>query len=316
MTAAALLVVLGAALVMEMAGMSMALGAFLAGVLLSESNFRHQLEADIEPFRGLLMGLFFMSVGMLIDGKLVVAHAGLLAACAVGLVLLKAVVVFGLFRLTGSPNRGAFEAAGVLTSAGEFSFVVFPLAASNGLMQPAQADLMSALAALTMLAGPIVAKLVAFVTDHQKAPEVDREPEEIPEEAKNSILVIGFSRFAQIALQVLLAEQVDVTVIDNSVARIRTAGRFGFKVYYGDGTRLDVLRAAAPGRPASSPFASIRTPRAQSSNWPRPIFRWRGCMRAPSIASMRSSSSKKAPIIKYAKPSNPRWSSVARRSMS
>ncbi len=247
MTAAALLVVLGAALVMEAVGMSMALGAFLAGVLLSESNFRHQLEADIEPFRGLLMGLFFMSVGMLIDGHLVREHAGLLAACALGLVLLKAVVVFGLFRLTGSANRGALEAAGVLTSAGEFSFVVFPLAATTGLMQQAQADLMVALAALTMLAGPIVAKLVAYVTDHRPEPTEDREAEEIPEDAKNSILVIGFSRFAQISLQVLLAEQVDVTVIDNSVERIRVAGRFGFKVYYGDGTRLDVLRAAAAG---------------------------------------------------------------------
>jgi glutathione-regulated potassium-efflux system protein KefB len=248
LVAAALLVVLSAALLMGSVGMSMALGAFLAGVLLSESNFRHQLEADIEPFRGLLMGLFFMSVGMSIDGKLVVAHAGLLLLCAIALLPLKAAIVFALLRSTGSTARGALEAAGALTPSGEFSFVVFPLAASEGLMSPSQADLLSALAALTMFAGPMVAKLIAYVTDHHKQPQLELEAEEIPDDDKNSILVIGFSRFAQIALQVLLAEQMNVTVIDNSVARIRTAARFGFKVYYGDGTRLDVLRAAGAGQ--------------------------------------------------------------------
>jgi len=236
--------VLGAAVIMGSAGMSMALGAFLAGVLLSESNFRHQLEADIEPFRGLLMGLFFMSVGMSIDGSVVLAHAGLLVFCAAAILPLKAIVVFILLRLTGSTSRGALEAAGPLTPVGEFSFVIFPMAAAQGLMSAPQAGLLSALAALTMFVGPIVAKLLSYAADHRKTPEQEREAEEIPDDDKNSILVIGFSRFAQIALQVLLAEQMNVTVIDNSVERIRTAARFGFKVYYGDGTRLDVLRAA------------------------------------------------------------------------
>jgi len=244
MLAAALLVVLGAAVIMGSAGMSMALGAFLAGVLLSESNFRHQLEADIEPFRGLLMGLFFMSVGMSIESSEVFAHAGLLIFCAAAILPLKAVIVFILLRLTGSTSRGALEAAGPLTPVGEFSFVIFPMAAAQGLMSAPQAGLLSALAALTMFVGPIVAKLLSYAADHRKTPEQEREAEEIPDDDKNSILVIGFSRFAQIALQVLLAEQMNVTVIDNSVERIRTAARFGFKVYYGDGTRLDVLRAA------------------------------------------------------------------------
>jgi glutathione-regulated potassium-efflux system protein KefB len=248
LVAAALLVVLSSALIMDYVGMSMALGAFLAGVLLSESNFRHQLEADIEPFRGLLMGLFFMSVGMLIDGKLVVANAGLLVLCAIVLLPLKAIVVFALLRFTGSSTRGALEAAGALTPSGEFSFVVFPLAATQGLMSQPQADLLSALAALTMFVGPIVAKLINYVADHHKVPQPELEAEVIPEDDRNSILVIGFSRFAQIALQVLLAEQMNVTVIDNSVERIRNAARFGFKVYYGDGTRLDVLRAAGAGQ--------------------------------------------------------------------
>jgi CPA2 family monovalent cation:H+ antiporter-2/glutathione-regulated potassium-efflux system protein KefB len=244
MVAAALLVVLGAALVMGSVGMSMALGAFLAGVLLSESNFRHQLEADIEPFRSLLMGLFFMSVGMSIDGAVVVANAGLIILCGALILPMKAIIAFALLRLTGSTARGALEAAGALTPAGEFSFVVFPLAATEGLMSPPQAEFLSALAALTMFIGPILAKILSYAMDHRKMPQQELEAEIIPDDDKNSILVIGFSRFAQIALQVLLAEDVNVTVIDNSVARIRNAARFGFKVYYGDGTRLDVLRAA------------------------------------------------------------------------
>jgi CPA2 family monovalent cation:H+ antiporter-2/glutathione-regulated potassium-efflux system protein KefB len=244
MVAAALLVVLGAALVMGSVGMSMALGAFLAGVLLSESNFRHQLEADIEPFRSLLMGLFFMSVGMSIDGSVVVANASLIILCGALVLSVKAIIVFVLLRATGSTDRGALEAAGALTPAGEFSFVVFPLAAGQGMMSTPQAEFLSALAALTMFIGPIFAKILSYVMDHRKTPQPELEAEIIPDDDKNSILVIGFSRFAQIALQVLLAEDVNVTVIDNSVARIRNAARFGFKVYYGDGTRLDVLRAA------------------------------------------------------------------------
>jgi len=243
LAAAALLVVLSAALLMSWAGMSMALGAFLAGVLLSESDFRHQLEADIEPFRGLLMGLFFMSVGMSIDGKLVAAHAAFLVFSALAILPWKAIVVFGLLRLTGSATRGAIEAAGPLTPVGEFSFVVFPLAAHQGLMNAEQSSFLGAMAALTMLAGPLFAKFLAYAADKRPVLDDDFEAEKIPD-TKSSVLVIGFGRFAQIAVQVLLAEQVDVTVIDNSTTRIRNAAQFGFKVYYGDGTRLDVLRAA------------------------------------------------------------------------
>jgi voltage-gated potassium channel Kch len=164
--------------------------------------------------------------------------------CAALILPLKAIIVFALLRLTGSTDRGALEAAGALTPAGEFSFIVFPLAAAEGMMTRPQADFLSALAALTMFIGPLLAKILSYAMDHRKTPLQELEAEIIPDDDKNSILVIGFSRFAQIALQVLLAEDVNVTVIDNSVERIRNAARFGFKVYYGDGTRLDVLRAA------------------------------------------------------------------------
>ncbi|MBK9083472.1 MAG: cation:proton antiporter [Rhizobiales bacterium] len=246
MTAAALLVVLGAALLMQWAGMSMALGAFLAGLMLSESNFRHQLEAEIEPFRGLLMGLFFMSVGMSIDFALVASNAARLFGVALAVIAAKLSLTALLMRRTGSTWREALSAASVLTPAGEFAFVIFPLIGSLGLVEPRVANLLLAVAALTMLAGPLLALAVDRLTARVKA---DGEPEEAedlgPQDApRGAALVIGFGRFGQIANQVLLAAGADVTVIDTNVDRIRSAGQFGFKIYYGDGGRLDVLRAA------------------------------------------------------------------------
>ena len=244
MTAAALLVVLGTAVLMQQVGMSMALGAFLAGLLLSESHFRHELEADIEPFRGLLMGLFFMSVGMSIDVRLVLSNAVFLLVAAAVIVLVKSIVVYGLMRLSRSTHCESLSAAGVLTPAGEFSFVVFPLAASNNLLTWGDANLLSALAALTMVAGPLVANGIERLSQRMRPAGEAPPAEEIPDGARGSVLVIGFGRFGQMAVQILLAERVDVTVIDNDIERIRNASRFGFKVYYGDGTRLDVLRAS------------------------------------------------------------------------
>jgi len=244
MTAAALLVVLGAALLMQLAGMSMALGAFLAGLLLSESRFRHELEANIEPFRGLLMGLFFMSVGMSLDGKIVTSHAPWLAAAAVAIVSVKAVIVYALMMMSDCNKRDAIAGASVLTMAGEFAFVVFPVAVAVGLMTMQQAGLLAALTALTMIVSPLLAKLHDVAASRFRKREAGRPAEEIPDDAKGSALVVGFGRFGQLAVQVLLAGQTDVTVIDSDENRIRAALRFGFKVYYGDGTRPDVLRAA------------------------------------------------------------------------
>ncbi len=250
LTAAALFIVLGAAVLMEAVGMSMALGAFLAGLLLSESNFRHQLEADIEPFRGLLMGLFFISVGMSLDVRLVMARFDLLTGAALAVLCAKFVIGFVLFRLTGSSARDSLGAAGVLTPAGEFSFAIFPLAAAAGLMTTKELSLLSALAAITMVAGPFFAKGSEFVAvrserraSSAKGAAMLPQPS-APRERRAKVLIIGFGRFGQIAVQPLLAERIDVTVIDSSVRRIRDAGKFGFKVFYGDGRRLDVLRAA------------------------------------------------------------------------
>jgi glutathione-regulated potassium-efflux system protein KefB len=242
MTAAALLVVLGAAMLMQVVGMSMALGAFLAGVLLAESNYRHQLEADIEPFRGLLLALFFMGVGMTIDMTIVWANLWLIIAAALVITLLKAGVVWALFRVTCAQSGDALRAGSVLTGAGEFAFVLLPLGVSLGILSATQGSRLSAIAAITLLIGPPFAALTEVLL--RRLARRDQRAADDFDGASGSVLVIGFGRFGQIVSQYLLAENVDVTIIDLDPEMIRVAGRFGFKVYYGDGTRLDVLRAA------------------------------------------------------------------------
>ena len=246
MTIAALLVVLGAAAAMAAVGMSMALGAFLAGMLLAESNFRHELEADIEPFRGLLLGLFFMSVGMLIDLGYVWQNLGFVLLATLAVIAIKFAICAIVGRLEKAPAVSYLRAASILTPAGEFSFVILPLAATLGILTSTDQKLFMAIAAFSMLLGPIVSRLVdAFVLKREKAlglagPDRDEDFEG----ANGRALVIGFGRFGQLANQMLLSSGTDVTVIDNDIEMIEAAGSFGFKVYYGDGQRLDVLRAA------------------------------------------------------------------------
>src|SRR5262249_52917211 len=242
MTAAALLVVLGAAALMQFAGMSMALGAFLAGVLLAESKYRHELEADIEQFRGLLLASFFMHVGMSIDMQVVGANLALIAAAAIVITILKASIVAVLFRATCANRSDSLRAGSVLTAAGEFAYVLIPFGVTLGSMEAREASLFSAIAAVTMLMGPPVASLTDTMLariGRARLPEPDN-----LEGVSGSALVIGFGRFGQLVSQCLLAEGVDVITIDNDPEMIANAGRFGFKVYYGDGARLDVLRAA------------------------------------------------------------------------
>ncbi len=246
MTAAALLVVLGAALLMEHVGLSMAMGAFLAGVLLADSHFRHELEADIEPFRGVLLGLFFMAVGMSIDLRLVAENALLLALAAPALVLFKIAVAAAILRASCSSASEAIRAGALLSPAGEFAFVLLPLAATLGLMDEQQRALATAIAALSMLIGPVAAKLIDAWLARVAPPK--EEIEEVFDGAVPSVLVIGFGRFGQVVTQALLLQHLDVTIIDSDIERIRSAAKFGFKIYYGDGTRLDVLRAAGAGK--------------------------------------------------------------------
>ena len=241
MTAAALLVVLGAAALMQAAGMSMALGAFLAGMMLAESNYRHELEADIEPFRGLLLALFFMGVGMSIDLTVVRANLGLIALATVAIAVLKIIAVWAIFLPVCTTHRDALRAGAVLTAADEFAFVLIPLGVAVGALSAVQGNLFAAIAAATMLIATPVASLVDVLLHRfgRDQPQVDDF-----DGVRGSTLLIGFGRFGQIVAQCLLAEGVDVTTIDNDPESIEFATRFGFKVYYGDGVRLDVLRAA------------------------------------------------------------------------
>jgi monovalent cation:proton antiporter-2 (CPA2) family protein len=247
MTASALLVVLGAALLMQEVGLSMAMGAFLAGLLLAESNFRHQLEADIEPFRGMLLGLFFMSVGMSIDLALVGRQWVLLAIAAPVVIVGKTILITVLSRLFGATWREGLRSGTLLCTAGEFAFVLLPVATGAGLMSQNEAQSVTALAAITMLLGPIFSTLVerALLSRPERADESGMDDLLGQEgELSSRVLVIGFGRFGQIVNQVLLSQNINATVIDNNVERVRDAARFGLKIYYGDGTRLDVLRAA------------------------------------------------------------------------
>jgi glutathione-regulated potassium-efflux system protein KefB len=246
MTAAALLVVLGAALIMQKAGMSMALGAFLSGMLLAESNYRHELEADIEPFRGLLLALFFMGIGMTLDITVVRGALWLILIAAVLITVLKAAIVWLLFRATCTHRTDALRAGSLLTGASEFAFVLIPLGASLGALDRRNASVLTAVAAITMLLSPPVAALTDALL-RRRARLHEREADDFSD-ARGSVLVVGFGRFGQIVSQCLLAEGIDVTTIDTDPQMMESAARFGFKVYYGDGTRLDVLRAAGAGR--------------------------------------------------------------------
>lgn len=248
MTAAALLVVLGAALLMDLGGLSMAMGAFLAGVLLSESTFRHQLEADVEPFRGLLMGLFFLSVGMSLDVDVVTAGWPQVLALVGALMAVKAVGVYAVARLLTSSHRDALDRAVLMAQGGEFAFVLFTAAAQGRVIDPSIHATLTAVVVLSMALTPLVVLAVRLL---QPRARVSLDGVEVADGLAGSVLVVGFGRFGQIASQALLARGVDVTIIDNDVERIKNAERFGFKIYYGDGTRLDVLRASGAEQAAA-----------------------------------------------------------------
>ena len=241
MTAAALLVVLGAALLMQWGGLSMAMGAFVAGVLLSESAFRHQLEAEIEPFRGLLLGLFFLGVGMALDLAVVAEQWRWIGALVLALMLAKAVCVWLVARLCGSSGGVATERAVLMAQGGEFAFVLYAAAAGTGLIATRVHAQLTAVVVLSMALTPL-AVLVHGRLRARRQPLDDADLER-PQEQAGQALVIGFGRVGQVVSQALLARGTEVTIIDADPDMIRAAQRFGLRIYYGDGTRLDVLRA-------------------------------------------------------------------------
>ncbi len=241
MTAAALLVVLGAALAMQLAGLSMAMGAFLAGVLLSESSFRHQLEADVEPFRGILLGLFFLGVGMALDLDIVAANAGLIAVSVAAYMLLKMAVIYGAARLFKSSHAEGVERAVLMAQGGEFAFVLYAAAAGVGIIDATSNAILTAIIIVSMVLTPVM----IILRDRLMPRESDSTDDlDVADNLSAHVLMIGFGRFGQIVSQPLFANGCSISLIDTDTVAIRESKGFGFKVYYGDGTRLDILHAA------------------------------------------------------------------------
>ncbi|MCU4346863.1 monovalent cation:proton antiporter-2 (CPA2) family protein [Acinetobacter lactucae] len=242
MTAAALLVVLGAALLMQVSGLSMAMGAFLAGVLLSESTFRHQIEADIEPFRGILLGLFFLGVGMSLDLSVVAQNWQLIVSGVIALMFVKALMIYIVARITKSPHTEALDRALLMAQGGEFAFVLFSAALSAQVIDSTVKSNLTAIVVLSMVLTPIVG--IIFKRFTQTKANVSLENVNVADGLSGSVLMIGFGRFGQVTSQLLLARGVDVTIIDNNIDMIQNAEKFGFKIYYGDGCRLDILHTS------------------------------------------------------------------------
>jgi len=259
LTAGALLVVLCAALLMEFAGLSMAMGAFLAGVMLSSSSYRHQVESDIEPFRGLLMGLFFLAVGMSLDLSIVAAEWRQLLSMLFWFMVAKGIVVHVIARLFGASNHQALQRGSMFLQGGEFAFVLYAAALSAGVFDERENALFSTVVILSMAISP----LLTLVADRFLRVEKSMDGVEHARDLKGRVLVIGFGRFGQIASQVLLSSGVRLTVIDKDPDRIRDAQRFGFKVFFGEGTRLDTLRHSGAAE-ADAIMVCIDEPKAAS----------------------------------------------------
>jgi glutathione-regulated potassium-efflux system protein KefB len=241
MTAAALLVVLGSALAMQVSGLSMAMGAFLAGVLLSESAFRHQLEADIEPFRGILLGLFFLGVGMAIDLSVIAANWQLVVASVVGYMVAKTLLIYLVARLLRTCHSESLERAVLMAQGGEFAFVLYAAAVSAGILNATDNAILTATIIISMILTPLMVILHdRMVPKHQPSTEGLA----LPENVEGTVLMIGFGRFGQIVSQPLLARGYTLSLIDKDAEFVRDASEFGFKVYYGDGSRIDILHAA------------------------------------------------------------------------
>ena len=245
-TAASLLLVVGIAYLMVMVGLSMALGAFLAGVLLADSEYRSELEADIEPFKGLLLGLFFIAVGMSIDFGVLMRSPWLMAGILLGFLALKAVVIYTLAKVAGVPYQERPVFTLLLAQGGEFAFVVFQAAAGAQVFSAETASLLIGAVALSMLISPLLLVLMdrALLRRYAQLKTAAPPAQEISEPQEAPVIIAGFGRYGQIVARVMLSQDIPTTVLDHSVEILEIARAFGYRVFYGDATRLDLLRIA------------------------------------------------------------------------
>ncbi len=271
-TATALLVVVGTAWLMAWAGLSMGLGAFLAGVLLADSEFRHELESHIDPFKGLLLGLFFIAVGMSVDLNLVTRDPLPIALAVLGLLGIKALLLFGLGRAAGLSGRSSLSLAAVLGMGGEFAFVVFAESFKFGLIEASLRDQLVVVVGLSMAATPLL--LLAL---DRGLPVVARDPKREADtigDEHSRVIIAGFGRMGQIVGRLLRAQHISFTALENSAEQVDLSRRFGSKIYFGDPARPELLRAAHADRAevfvltTDDPEANIRTARVVKRLFP------------------------------------------------
>jgi monovalent cation:proton antiporter-2 (CPA2) family protein len=272
-TATALLIVVGSALAMEKIGLSMGMGAFLAGVLLANSEYRHELEANLQPFKGLLLGLFFIAVGMALDLGVVVRQPAAVFGIVAGLMICKALLIFLLSRSFGYPNVSARNMAVTLLQGGEFAFVLFAAAAVAGILDLGLSSILNAAVTISMLLTPLTFALnQRFLRSFPE--DSERPADEIVTDGAE-VIIAGFGRFGQIVARFLMAEKVPSTILEHSAAQVDVARQFGTKIFYGDASRKDVIEAAG-GHDAKifvlaidDPEVSIRTAKTVRKYFPQ-----------------------------------------------
>jgi CPA2 family monovalent cation:H+ antiporter-2 len=241
MTASALLIVLATAFGMESAGLSMGMGAFVAGMLLANSSFRHQVEMEIEPFKGLLLGLFFIAIGMKLDLGLLIQQPLLILGAAIALVLIKTIVIWGLLRLGKQSSKDALHVGLMLSQGGEFAFVVMTQAAGNGLVDVALANQVALIVGVSMA---LTAPLVIMHSQFFSTPNCPKVYDGVKDQDEPEVIIAGFGRFGQITGRILAANDIPFTALDNNAEHIEFVKKFGNKVFYGDASRLDLLKMA------------------------------------------------------------------------
>lgn len=243
-TAAALLLVLGSALFMEALGLSMALGTFIAGILLAESEYRHELEVAIEPFKGLLLGLFFISVGMALNLGVLYTHIVAIVIGVLVLVAIKALVLYLLSRIYGLRSSERLQFAGVLSQGGEFAFVLFSAASSAKLFSGDQLPLLLVTVTLSMMTTPLLMTAVDRILTRRFNEAEDHDEKPFVDDDQPQVIVVGFGRFGQVVGRLLMANQKRITVLERDISVVSLMRKYGYKVYYGDATELELLRAA------------------------------------------------------------------------
>ncbi|MFJ9532079.1 glutathione-regulated potassium-efflux system protein KefC [Herbaspirillum sp. NPDC101396] len=242
-TAFSLLLVIATCLLMQSVGMSMALGTFLAGVLLADSEYRHALESDLEPFKGLLLGLFFIAVGMSVDFGIFLEQPWLILGMVLGFLVIKTAVLYGLAKCFRIPRDQQIFFAFLLSQGGEFAFVVFGAAATAQVLTPRISSILVVVVALSMVITP----LLLLLHDRVILPRLQargRQPEDDIEPQDNPVIIAGFGRFGQIVGRLLHANGIGLTILDHDPDQVESLRKFGFKVFYGDATRIDLLRTA------------------------------------------------------------------------